>query len=347
MTSISSPLFEEGLQPLLDCFGTKECEVLRHLGAHIPEFPEKVQRELHSAVTKASKSIPPLVRSIEASPIVPDLECLGSRERNAETLIDTLCRKNWQPVELTMPTGALVGRALVFARVNFLKTLNYSLEAAEGELASRLRASLQGLIDDAIFSKLAEVLLTAAVSNPRNSHATRRTAARRLLRLWTNLVRQPVAGFPTALLSAWRARCKVRAIYGTLFGSEELLSLIREECEPDFVRFFTREQVTSDQTEAFREFLFALPYEELQHLQQHMREHSIPVLSREQVHGIVGKTLRPPEPGPPSAEEVFASYWRRRIRAEYRSLSSSPGPHKTAEGYIMESLLEEQAAEQG
>ena len=345
MGSDSSSAFEKRLESLLDCFGVGESEVLRTVG-DLDRLPEKVREEIATAVDKASKSIPPLVHAIEASPIAPQSEFLRGRERNATTLIETLCRKDWQPVELSMPTGAVVGRALVLARINFLKTLIYCLEPlGEGEEITRLRAALQERVDDAVFSKLAEELLTGAVSNPRNSYDTRRRAARQLLRIWSNLVREPVLGFPTVLLSAWKARRKVRAVYGTLFGSDELLSLIREECEPRFVSFFTREQATSDQGEAFREFLFGLPYEELEQLQRYMREHGVPVLSREQVYQIVGKNLPPPETGQPSAEEVFSSYWRRRIRSEYRSLSTSPGPHKTAEGYIMESLLEEQEGE--
>lgn len=54
----------------------------------------------------------------------------------------------------------------------------------------------------------------------------------------------------------------------------------------------------------------------------------------------VWRILGHPPPSNPdprfNAEAVYASYRRRRVRAEYRVLSHAPGPHKTAEGYIME-----------
>ena len=36
---------------------------------------------------------------------------------------------------------------------------------------------------------------------------------------------------------------------------------------------------------------------------------------------------------------MYASYLRRKTRAEYRTVSNSRGPRKTAEGYIMEAIL--------
>jgi len=334
--------FEKDLTELLECFGSKESDVLRRLASELGRLPEDVRQEVIATVGRARLNILPLVQAIHASPIHRNYQFLKGPERRPETLIETLCRKEWESIDLALPTGAVVGRALVLARINFIKSLRYSLESCSDETSHRLRVALQDRVDDAIFSKMAEELLTGATTNPANAYKTRRAAARHLFSVWTNFVRHPVADFPTALLSAWKARRKVQQVYGTLIGVHELVSLIREECETDFVSFFTRDEVSSDQVEAFREFLFGLSYEQLQDLQRHMREHGLPLLSHEQVHDLVDTKRHQVGYGPPAAEEVLASYRRRRLRADYRVLSSSPGPQKTAEGYIMQYLLEEE-----
>jgi hypothetical protein len=228
------------------------------------------------------------------------------------------------------------------AKLNFLKALEYILEGA-GKEAAPAAATVADLVGEAIFSKLAEELLSGMVSNTRNDMGLRRAAARRLVGMWAERLTHPVGQFPSVLLSAWRARGKVRAIYGTLIGVNEVLSLIRAECESRFVNYFVREHVTADEREAFREFLFALPFEELEKLRKHMSENGLSVISPADVERLVGSpnyyvALRNPNP-----EQMYQSYCRRRLRADYRALAGVPGPRKTAEGYIMEALLREEA----
>ena len=56
------------------------------------------------------------------------VEELGGRRRSEESLIESLCDKEWLPSDLTIPTGAVLGRTLVLARINFLKALHYGVE---------------------------------------------------------------------------------------------------------------------------------------------------------------------------------------------------------------------------
>jgi hypothetical protein len=184
-------------------------------------------------------------------------------------------------------------------------------------------------------------LLLAAVSNPLNPRNLKHALAQRLLCLWNDRLHVPLGDFPPLLLSAWRARGKVRAVFGTLLGTEELLRLIQAECEPHFVNYFVRDQVTADEQEAFREFLFGLSYEELKILRRYMDDRHAAVLRPEDVQAIIQPHGSPPGIGGPSAEQMYASYARRRIRAQYRAIAGTDGPRKTAEGYIIESLSNE------
>jgi hypothetical protein len=138
-------------------------------------------------------------------------------------------------------------------------------------------------------------------------------------------------------------RGKVRAIFGSLIGVTEVFSLIQEECESGFVNYFAREHVTADESDAFREFLFGLSYEELEQLRQYMTDHQLSVITPEQVGALLHNPVLPPHLGDPNPEQIYNSYRRRCIRADYRSIAGTPGPRKTAEGYIMEALLPKEA----
>jgi len=344
MNSASLSAVEQQLQPLLLTFRASSRRVIRSVIRRLEKLPLPLRVDAEAVLSRAARSLAPLAAAFLESVVTPESEVLGGRSRNGESLIERLCRNDWLPHDLTIPTGALVRRALMIARVNFLKSLRYSLEPSESTSMRSLLKRVRELEEHGILCKLAEELLTFAVANHRNSVPLRKAAAHRLLRLWNNHDDQALDDFPNVLLSAWKARSRVRTIYGTLFGSGEILSLMRCECEPRFVNFFTRDQVTPGQTQAFREFLFGLPHEELLILQKHMETHDLHVISRDQVQDILGReaTYTPTMGSEPTAEEIFASYYRRRLRADYRVLSGSPGPDKTAEGYMMEALLREE-----
>ena len=372
MKSVSLAALESELKPLLAALPPDSSQTVRRIITQLDGVSNGVRREIDKVFERAASTLPPLVHALEATPITPSSESLGRRTRSHDSLIETLCRDDWLPHDFTIPTGATLGRAVVLARVNFFKSLRYCLEPclddarAEANRSNRkldrnaddrgdqtgaistlepLLHELRDLEENGIFRKLTEELLAYVVANHRNSAVLRKAAACKLLNIWNDRDDEKADDFHTVLLSAWKARSRSNTIYGTLFGGNEVLSLIREECEPRFLSFFTREQVTPGQTQAFREFLFGLPHEELQLLQSHMSDHGLQVISRDQVHKILGReaTYTPPMDSEPTAEEIFASYYRRRIRAEYRALSGSGGPDKTAEGYIMEALLREEA----
>jgi hypothetical protein len=257
-----------------------------------------------------------------------------------QTLIEALSSVDEGGFEFMMPTSAVLGRAFVLAKINFLKAVGHLLKEA-GDAAAGACNLVSDMIGDAVFSKLAEELLSAALSNPTNPITLKRAAAQRLLTMWNNRLKLPVGEFPTVLLSAWRARRKFRAIFGTLIGVSEVFSLIQGECEYPFVNYFAREHVTEDEQQAFQEFIFGLAFEELGQVQDYMRAKGISSVSPDEVQSIIKPTGRPPFFGYPTPDQMYASYLRRRTRAEYRSVSGTRGPRKTAEGYMMEGILRE------
>ncbi|MBI4607369.1 MAG: hypothetical protein HY721_35835 [Planctomycetes bacterium] len=328
----------DAFDPLWRCLPQAEAGRLREVLTLLDGLEPRQAADVLDVFQQALRSLPPVAAAVLACPSVLQSQKLGGRERSAESLIDALCQSEDGTLEFVMPTGAVLGRAFVLAKLNFLKALGFLLELA-GERARAAAAQVREIIGDTIFSKLAEELLTGAISNPHNPLDLKRAAAQKLVGMWSDRLRLPVGEFPTALLSAWRARGKVRATYGTLIGASEVFSLIQGECEAQFVNYFSRDHVTNDEREAFREFLFGLSYEELELVRRYMEEHGLKVISPDQVRSLLARRVLPPAFGEASPEQMYNSYWRRRLRADYRAISGAPGPRKTAEGYIMEALL--------
>ncbi|HLV64488.1 MAG TPA: hypothetical protein VKY73_01690 [Polyangiaceae bacterium] len=332
-----------------DSLGAGEQLTIERLVKAVRQFPAIVQEDLCRNVDRAHGILLPITAAIRAAHFDDTNEFLGQRRRDLNSLVDALCEGDGPLVELRMPTGAVFGRSLILAKVNFFKALRYCLTRDDVHMDPDpgLLSALEDLVDDAILSLLAEELLTGAATNPRNSSALRRAAGVRLVNFWLNCIQHPVVQFPALLLEAWRARRRMREIYGSLVGIHEIMELVRRD-EPGgpvslFVSFFQSDEVSHDQAMAFREFLFSLPYEDLVFLERYMNDTDTASITRERVCELLGRPLPDPQQGAPTAEEVYASYRRRRVRSEYRSLHNLAGPKKTAEGYIMEFLLREGA----
>jgi len=340
MTPFATNLLDD-LRALEKCFSEDEIAKLRAALALVPVCDSRAKEELTNTFSQGMRSLPLVAEAIQASPKISAYQRVGERKRDADTLVDRLCLADGRAIEFSMPTSAVLARAFLLAKVNFVKALEYSLESA-GEDALPAIDILNELVVELIFSKLTADLLTAFLSNALNPMDLRRLAARKLIDMWSDGVRLPVSKLPSVLLSAWRARVKVRAIYGTLIGVNEVFSLMQAQCESRFLNYFVRDRVTEDEREAFREFLFAISYEDLEKVQEYMETHGLKVISPKEVQEIVATPLHPVLVDVPSAEQIFTSYERRRIRADYRAIAGSAGPRKTAEGYILQSLLDEE-----
>ncbi len=139
------------------------------------------------------------------------------------------------------------------------------------------------------------------------------------------------------LESVWHARNKLRPIIGTTLGTHEFFRLLGECSDTRFLDYFGQE-VPDEQLQAFEEFLFGLGWEQLTTLRERMQAESARTVTPEQARTLLG---RPPSwaarDGGPQA--LYTSYKKRRVRAQYRALTSAPGPRRTAEEFVMRSFL--------
>jgi hypothetical protein len=171
----------------------------------------------------------------------------------------------------------------------------------------------------------------------------KRLAAQNLVALWEGRMRFATDRFCPLLRSAWAARTHAPRAFGTLMGASEIFSLLFAECDPKFVEWFTHHAGKSEQVQAFEEFLFDLPYESLERVRQRMAEEGKNVVGPQEVERMLGfhaGELRPLL-GDPKA--LYSSYRRRRVKAQYRTSMGVPGPKRTAEGFLLEALLLDEA----
>lgn len=266
----------------------------------------------------------------------------GRKEVSSETLVELLCRLPDYDLDLHVPTKAILGQAYLIAKINFFKGLGYALGevGASGELLDR--ADFEA--GQSIYTKLAEELFLSIVTDPHGKHAVKSRAARSLFDIWESRLSAEIDDFAPVLESVWIARNNMRPVLGTLRGTHELLRMLASTQDHRFLDHFTMEEATDEEVQAFEEFLFGISHEEIHKLRAHLELETKGAVSPEDARGILGRSKESwaPSGGP---QALYTSYKKRKVKANYRVLTDSPGPRKTAEEYVMTAFIERESLE--
>jgi hypothetical protein len=259
-------------------------------------------------------------------------------EKSSDTLIDLLCRVPEYDLDMHIPTKAVLGNAYLLVKINFFKGLGYALEGvgASADLMERV----QHEAGQSIYTKLAEELFLAIVTDPNEQRNVKVHAARELFHIWEHRLDAEIDDFAPLLESVWVARDRVRPVLGTLKGTSEFLRLLATTSDHSFFDHFVEGNVPEEEVAAFEEFLFGLPYEEIVKLREHIESSGSGVVSAEDARGILGRKAGDswtPLWGGPHA--IYSSYKKRKVKADYRALTGVAGPKKTAEEYVMIAFL--------
>jgi hypothetical protein len=281
---------------------------------------------------------------IQAVPTLYATEVFAGRQRSFETLVKHLCHTDGLAGDLALPLKATLSRTFLVAKIQFfrgfVRAANVKVGLCEGfeELDNALRFELS----QSMYTQLAEELLLALLRKPDVLETTKRRAANQLVAIWENAEIE-IDDFCPLLESAWRARNHVDADLGSLLGTIEYFRLVAEDCAPQFLDFFNRDEVSLQERQAFEEFLFDMTFEELSTLRSEMRLQQITSITRAWAEEVLGRRL--------DHETVQTridplalcrSYYRRQLAADFRIVAGRPGPRRTAEAYMMIYLLEGQ-----
>jgi len=254
-----------------------------------------------------------------------------------ESLIETLCRVESHDLDLHVPTKAIVGQAYLVAKINFLKALNYALQASGAP--PELVAKAEREIAQSIYTKLAEEVFITIVTDRDAGRRVKVGAARFLFRIWEERLLTEVDDFAPLLESAWHARSTLLPILGTLLGTHEVFRLFREARDKQLFDYFGGDDVQEDELLAFEEFVFGLSHEEIQRLRAHMAKEERGTITVDEARALLGDTGTRSAPSGGGAQALYSSYKVRRMNAAHRASTGAHGPKKTAEEYVMIAYL--------
>ena len=270
---------------------------------------------------------------------------LGGEARDEQTLIEHLCTIDGLSGDLSLPLKATLSRTYLLTKINFLRGFVKATTALRDVPESkRMAHELREELAQSIYTLLAEELFLALLRKPDVSRRTKQRAADQLITVWDDAALE-IDDFAPLLESAWHARNRINSAYGTLLGATETFRLICEDCSPDVLEFFGRDGMSADESAAFEEFLFNMTSEELATLRRAMQQQHLSAASSAWAADVLGRQIEDLEHGP--AHEIdpmalYRSYQRRQLAADFRLMSGAPGPRRTAEGYLMVYLLDQQ-----
>ncbi|HLL25386.1 MAG TPA: hypothetical protein VK427_24790 [Kofleriaceae bacterium] len=265
---------------------------------------------------------------------------LGGEPRNEQTLIDHLCTIDGLSGDLALPLKATLSRTYLLTKINFLRGFVKATTGVPGCI--RVTHDLREELAQSIYTLLGEELFLALLRKPDVTRRTKQRAADQLITVWDDAALE-IDDFAPLLESAWHARNRINSAYGTLLGATETFRLVTEDCSPEVLEFFGREGMSADESAAFEEFLFNMTSEELATLRRAMQQQHLSAASPAWAAEVLGRQIEELEHSheiDPMA--LYRSYQRRQLAADFRLMSGAPGPRRTAEGYLMVYLLDQQ-----
>lgn len=270
---------------------------------------------------------------------------LGGEARTEQTLIDHLCGIDGLSGDLALPLKATLSRTYLLTKINFLRGFVKSTAALSPQVpdCAVMCHDLREELAQSIYTLLVEELLLALLRKPNVGLHTKQRAADQLISIWDDAALE-IDDFAPLLESAWHARNRINSACGTLLGATETFRLVCEDCSPEVLEFFGREDMSEDETASFEEFLFNMTHEELAKLRSAMRAQNIVAATPAWASQILGRQIEELEHSreiDPMA--LYRSYQRRQLAADFRLMAGSPGPRRTAEAYLMVYLLDQQA----
>ncbi|MDB4955308.1 MAG: hypothetical protein JWO36_2877 [Myxococcales bacterium] len=320
------------------------------LDRHESELVEQAMAAVASKSPSDAQILQGLINELRATSELLDRQrplrrptALGGEARDEQTLIDHLCTIDGLSGDLALPLKATLSRTYLLTKINFLRGFVKATAAlTDIPTATRMTTELREEVAQSIYTLLAEELFLALLRKPDITRRTKSRAADQLITIWDDAALE-IDDFAPLLESAWHARNRINTAYGTLLGATETFRLVTEDCSPEVLEFFGREGMSADESAAFEEFLFNMTSEELATLRRAMQQQHVSAASPAWAAEILQRQIEELEHSheiDPMA--LYRSYQRRQLAADFRLMAGAPGPRRTAEGYLMVYLLEQQ-----
>ena len=269
---------------------------------------------------------------------------LANEASDETTMTEHLCQIDGLAGDLVLPFRATLSRTFLLAKIDFFRACIKCMAnlTDNGSLFVMLLHELREELAQSIYTQMAEELLLALLRRVDVNHNTKREAASQLIAIWDN-VKLEIDDFCPLLESAWRARNRVTSGLGAMLGTTEYFRLVSEDCAPQFLDFFARDDLSTAEAQAFDEFLFNVTYEELCTLRETMRNESLDAVTATWASQVLNRNLEELDhSGEVDPMALYRSYIRRQLAADYRTIAGTDGPRHTAESYLMIFVLDHQ-----
>ena len=323
---------------LTEMFTGRETRLVERLQAHCRSEPAGAA-DIRTALKQGFSGLGAIATALAAYPSLHDRAKLGGIVRSGETLMRNLLEAGEHGLEWTLPTKALLSRTFGIAKVNFWTSLKYALQNGAGDAERALQADVHLAIEEAVYTRLAEELYASFITSKVMDSSLKKRAITQLMELWEGRTGFATYRFCPILRSAWAARCRAPRVFGTLMGTTEIASLLFQDCDARFVEWFTGRDIDSEEVQAFEEFVFDLPFEDLERVRHMMREERRDAIGPDEAarylgfpRGILRTLIEDPK-------ALYSSFRTRRVKAQYRTSRRAPGPKRSAESYVLEGLL--------
>ncbi len=336
-------LLEGPVSELKRLFTEHELSLVRNMEAHISQPQGAWARELATCFREGIARLAKIVDAWDSYPPLRERGKLADRERSEATLIEVLRNRGESGFEWVLPTKAVLSRSYGIAKVHFFSSLLYTVRDREEPDARALVSVIQEAVEEAVFTRLAEELYGTFVASADTDQELCKKAVSAAVDLWDGRPHFSTDRFCPVLRSAWSARARAALRFGTLMGASELFELLFRRMDLRFLQILQERFDEDGVVQSFEEFLFELPWENLQHIREEMRRSNRASVDSKEVAEILGvpeEKVRRPE-GEPKA--MYSSFRRRRLAARHRAAMGLPGPRRTAESYVLEALLRSEA----
>jgi hypothetical protein len=302
-----------------------EVETIHAVIAHLERNP--AERELAAAITEQAASLEHFGALLARYPSPLEAQTLGGRHRGLDTLVEALSTADLATFTMRAPTQAIVGRALNLAQINFFRLLWHVCgELDDVAEAAPLRERTARRLRTAVYAQLVEDVLSDLSTDDSLSNDLRTRAVRLLVHVWGHRRTWHLNESFTVLEATWEARTRVRVVGGSLLGTCEMFQLMAQGADERFVELLLGRDHGTDETLAFREFLFGRSSEELDVLTERMAQQGLSSLQ------LDGRML---ESGRDAGSIFYEFFQARLLQSNARRLASLPGPKHPAEGYVV------------
>ncbi len=278
---------------------------------------------------------------IDSTPGLDERYEFAGKAHSRDSLLDQLCQSDGYTGELELPLRATLSRAFLVLKIQLLRDF---VRAADHQLDrnpewDQLDRQLRDELAQSVYTELAEALLVSLLHERDLSNGVKRRAADQLVSIWDNAEIE-IDDFCPLLESAWSARNRINADLGTLLCTSEYMRLVGADCSSDFLDYFARDNVSTEEAQAFEEFLLDMSHEEITSLRQAMKAQGLQAAGPDWAQQVIG---RPIERGMVAdmidPVTVHRSFFRRHRSMTARKLAGQAGPQHTAEAYMMVYLL--------